>query len=128
VRTEGSDLLTNGGTYVEIGNISRERTVTIDPSALLRGKKIMGSLMYRPQLLPLMMETLVKKRDTVPYDRIVSHTYPLADVNRAFEESEWREPGDAGAITDTLEAGGRAARYEAIPIRLSNVMVVCAAV
>jgi L-iditol 2-dehydrogenase len=88
---EGIDLLTNGGTFVEIGNISRERTVTIDPSALLRGKKIMGSLMYRPQLLPLMMETLVKKQGTVPYERIVSHTYPLADVNRAFADAEWHE-------------------------------------
>jgi threonine dehydrogenase-like Zn-dependent dehydrogenase len=89
--TEGVDMLTNGGTYIEIGNISRERTVTIDPSALLRGKKIMGSLMYRPQLLPLMMETLVKKRGKVPYEKIVSHTYPLADVNKAFEDSEWHE-------------------------------------
>jgi len=88
---EGIELLTNGGTFVEIGSISRERTVTIDPSALLRGKKIMGSLMYRPQLLPLMMETLVKKRGMVPYERIVSHTYPLAEVNRAFAESEWHE-------------------------------------
>ena len=47
--------------------------------------------MYRPQLLPLMMETLVKKQRTTPYDKIVSHTYPLEDVNRAFEESEWHE-------------------------------------
>jgi threonine dehydrogenase-like Zn-dependent dehydrogenase len=88
---EGIELLTNGGTFVEIGNISRDRTVTIDPSNLLRGKKIMGSLMYRPQLLPLMMEVLLKKRGKVPYESIVSHTYKLADVNRAFEESEWHE-------------------------------------
>ncbi len=27
----------------------------------------------------------------IPYDRIVSHTYPLADVNQAFEDSEWHE-------------------------------------
>ncbi len=88
---EGIELLTNGGTFVEIGNISAERTVTIDPSHLLRGKKIMGSLMYRPQLLPMMMETLVKKLGEVPYDKIVSHNYPLADVNKAFEDSEWNE-------------------------------------
>ena len=88
---EGIGLLTNGGTHVEIGNISRERTVTIDPSELLRGKKIMGSLMYRPQLLPLMMETMLKKQSVVPYHKLVSNTYALADVNRAFEESEWNE-------------------------------------
>lgn len=88
---EGIELLTNGGTFVEIGNISRQRTVTIDPSSLLRGKKIMGSLMYRPQLLPLMMEAIVKKQGKVPYEKIVSHTYPLAEVNQAFAESEWHE-------------------------------------
>lgn len=89
--TEGVDFLTNGGTYVEIGNISRDRTVTIDPSTLLSGKKIMGSLMYRPHLLPLMMDTLVKNQGKLPYEKIVSHSYPLADVNRAFAESEWNE-------------------------------------
>jgi threonine dehydrogenase-like Zn-dependent dehydrogenase len=88
---EGIDLLANGGTFVEIGNISPQRTVTIDPSTLLRGKKIIGSLMYRPQLLPLMMEALVKKQGKIPYDRIVSHTYPLDQVNKAFEDSEWHE-------------------------------------
>jgi Zn-dependent alcohol dehydrogenase len=41
--------------------------------------------------LPLMMETLVKKQGKVPYERIVSHTYPLADVNRAFADAEWHE-------------------------------------
>lgn len=88
---EGINLLTNGGTFVEIGNISPQRTVTIDPSTLLRGKKIVGSLMYRPHLLPMMMESLVKNRGKVPYDRIVSHSYPLEEVNTAFEASEWHE-------------------------------------
>ena len=88
---EGVSYLTNGGTFVEIGDIVRGRTVEFDPSTMLRGKKIMGSLMYRPQLLPLMMETLVKNQDTVPYDRIVSNSYPLDQVNEAFAEAEWNE-------------------------------------
>lgn len=86
---EGVEFLTNGGTFVEIGDIVRGRTVEFDPSTMLRGKKIMGSLMYRPSLLPLMMETLVKKQDDIPYDRIVSHKYPLERVNDAFAEAEW---------------------------------------
>ena len=88
---EGVSYLTNGGTFVEIGDIVRGRTVEFDPSTILRGKKIMGSLMYRPQLLPLMMETLVRNQDKVPYDRIVSNTYPLDQVNEAFAEAEWNE-------------------------------------
>lgn len=89
--TEGLTYLTNGGTFVEIGNIVPGSKAEIEPSTLLRGIKIMGSLMYRPQLLPLMMEMLVKNQGRVPYEKIVSHTYPLDEVNRAFEESEWHE-------------------------------------
>ena len=88
---EGIEYLANGGTFVEIGDIVRGRTVAIDPSTLLSGKKIMGSVMYRPHLLPLMMNMLQKHQRDIPYDRIVSHTYPLADVNQAFEDSEWHE-------------------------------------
>ena len=76
---------------MEIGNIVPGRTVAFDPSTLLRGKKIMGSSMYRPSLLPLVMETLVKSQDKVPYNKIVSTTYPLDHVNQAFDEAEWNE-------------------------------------
>ena len=49
---EGIDMLSNGGTFVEIGDIVRGQEVSIDPSKLLQGKNIVGSLMYRPSLLP----------------------------------------------------------------------------
>ena len=88
---EGIDYLTNGGTFVEIGDIVPGRTVAFDPSTMLRGKKIIGSSMYRPSLLPQMMETLVKNQDKVPYHSIVSNAYPLDQVNEAFEEAEWNE-------------------------------------
>jgi threonine dehydrogenase-like Zn-dependent dehydrogenase len=88
---EGISFLTNGGTFVEIGDIVPGRTVEIDPSTLLRGKKIIGSSMYRPSLLPMMMEMLVKNQDSVPYHKIVSNQYPLHKVNEAFAEAEWNE-------------------------------------
>ncbi len=49
----------------------------------------MGSLMYRPQLLPVMMEMMVKNLNRRPYTKIVSNTYPLAKVNDAFRDAEW---------------------------------------
>jgi D-arabinose 1-dehydrogenase-like Zn-dependent alcohol dehydrogenase len=89
---EGIDLLTNGGTFIVIGTSTRGgRHVDFDPSTVLRGKKIMGSLMYRPSLLPTMMEMLVDNLQKRPFTRIVSHTYPLAKVNEAFHEVDWRE-------------------------------------
>ena len=88
---EGISFLTNGGTFVEIGDIVPGRTVELDPSTILRGKKIIGSSMYRPSLLPLMTEMLVKNQNKVPYHKIVSNQYPLDEVNEAFEEAEWNE-------------------------------------
>jgi hypothetical protein len=38
-----------------------------------------------------MMEMMVKNLNKRPYAQIVSHTYPLADVNAAFQECEWHE-------------------------------------
>jgi D-arabinose 1-dehydrogenase-like Zn-dependent alcohol dehydrogenase len=86
---EGIDFLTNGGTYIEIGDIVAGKTVPFDPSTVLRGKKIMGSSMYRPSLLPTMMDAVVKNLNKKPYTKIVSNTFPLADVNKAFEVAEW---------------------------------------
>ncbi len=88
---EGLDYLTNGGTFMEIGDIVPGRTVELDPSTILRGKRIIGSSMYRPELLPVMMETLVKKQAEIPYEKIVSDFYPLDEVNEAFARAEWNE-------------------------------------
>ena len=67
------------------------------PQTIVRGKKIIGSYMYRPSLLPMMVETLVKKQGKVPYDKLISHTFPLDEINDAFARAEWvgREPAEA---------------------------------
>ena len=33
--------------------------------------------------------TLRQTLDRLPFDKIVSNTFPLADVNAAFEQAEW---------------------------------------
>jgi D-arabinose 1-dehydrogenase-like Zn-dependent alcohol dehydrogenase len=85
---EGLSFLGNGGTFVEIGNILGG-TVPFDPSSILAGKRIIGSAMYRPRLLPVMLETLVKQQGKVPYEKIASHSFPLEEINTAFEQAEW---------------------------------------
>ena len=89
LEAEGIDMLSNGGTFVEIGDIVRGKEVSIDPSKLLTGKNIVGSLMYKPELLPRLLNFLVRKKDVLPFEKIVSHTFPLAEVNDAFAQAEW---------------------------------------
>ena len=93
---EGMGYLTNGGTFLEIGNIVRGAKAEFEPWKLLRGQKIMGSLMYRPHILPLIMDMLVKTQDRVPYHKIVSHRYPLEEVNRRVHGVGVARAGDGG--------------------------------
>jgi len=87
---EGVDFLANGGTVIPIGSTGG-RKIEFDPSTLLRGKKIMGSYMYRPKLLPMLMDFLVENLAKVPYHKIISHSFPLAEVNEAFAQAEWAD-------------------------------------
>lgn len=86
---EGIAMLRNGGTFVEIGNIVPGSTVEIEPSQLLRGKRIIGSSMYQPSILPLILSFLVRTRTRYPFEQMVSHRFPLAAINEAFPVAEW---------------------------------------
>ena len=46
-------------------------------------------------VIPKVLDFMVRTRDRYPYDEIVSNKYPLAEISRAFRESEWRP--DSGA-------------------------------
>jgi L-iditol 2-dehydrogenase len=87
---EGLEMVRHGGRYLEIGCISRGRTVELDPSALVWGSKtIVGVVMYDPWVIPRALEFLERSRGRYPFDRLVSHTYPLARIDEAFRDAEW---------------------------------------
>jgi len=87
---EGLDMVRYGGRYLEIGCISRGRTVELDPSTLVWGSKtVVGVVMYDPWVIPRALEFLQRCRTRYPFDRLVSHTYPLARIDEAFQAAEW---------------------------------------
>lgn len=87
---EGLAMVRSGGTYLEIGNISRGQTVAIDPASLVWGnKKILGVVMYDPWVIPRAVEFLLRNRARVPFDRVLSHKFPLTSINEAFDQAEW---------------------------------------
>ena len=89
---EGIAMLTNGGTFVEIGLYFSGQTVPFDPSTLvLTGKRIVGSVMYRPTLMSTILDFLVRNRYKLPFHTLVSHKFKLEDVNEAFTQSEWNQ-------------------------------------
>ena len=87
---EGISMLRNGGTFVEIGLYFAGRTVAFDPSSIVTsGKRIIGSVMYRPILMSTILDFLVRNRDKLPFHKMVSHKFKLADINEAFAQAEW---------------------------------------
>jgi Zn-dependent alcohol dehydrogenase len=83
-------MLRHGGRYLEIGCISRGRTVEFDPSSLVWGSKtVIGVVMYDPWVIPRALEFLQRSWDRYPFDRLVSHTYPLDRIDEAFRDAEW---------------------------------------
>lgn len=87
---EGIEMLRPGGTYLEIGTISRGVKVELEPAQLVWGsKKIVGIIMYDPGVIPRALDFLVRNRTRWPFDRLLSHKYPLEKINEAFAQSEW---------------------------------------
>jgi threonine dehydrogenase-like Zn-dependent dehydrogenase len=87
---EGIEMLRAGGTYLEVGTISRGAKVELEPALLVWGaKRIVGVIQYDPWVIPRALDFLVRNRARFPFDRLVSHKYPLEKINEAFADSEW---------------------------------------
>jgi threonine dehydrogenase-like Zn-dependent dehydrogenase len=87
---EGIEMLRSGGTYLEIGTISRGAKIELEPSLLVWGsKKIVGVIQYDPGVIPRALDFLARNRSRFPFDRLISHKYPLEHIDKAFAESEW---------------------------------------
>jgi L-iditol 2-dehydrogenase len=98
VVAEGIDMLASGGTYLEIGSIVSGYSFDFDPDAACRrGLRFIGFMQYDPRILPRALDFVYRSRSRVPWDRVVSHTFPLGAIQDAFEQAEWvgRDPAEA---------------------------------
>ena len=87
---EGIEMLRNGGTYVEIGNIWPDSNVEIDMSKLLwKAAKVVATAHYDPYILAVALDFLVKTMDKYPLTSVMSHRFPLDQIEDAFKQAEW---------------------------------------
>ncbi len=86
---EGIRMLGNGGRYLEIGNISPGMTYEADPALLVaRSKSIVGIVFYGRDTLKKALDFLSRTKGKYPFDKILSRSYPLEEINKAFEEQD----------------------------------------
>jgi threonine dehydrogenase-like Zn-dependent dehydrogenase len=85
ITEEGVRMVAPGGRYVEIGNISPGLTYAADPSYwVVQNISIMGVNHYERRHLLEALRILQRTRQRYPFEKIVSHKFPLEQVNEAF--------------------------------------------
>ena len=97
---EAVEMLTPIGAVVEMGNLGGG-AVDFAPNSLLRGRgrRIIGGAMYKPYVIPQVLDFLVRTQERYPFHKMVSHKFALDQVNEAFEQAEW-----ANRQTDVVRA------------------------
>ncbi len=103
---EGLQMVRPGGTYVDVGVISAGFKVELAPSTLLRNNtRYVAVNHYEPIVLAQALEFLRRNRSRYPFHKIVSHRFPLAQINEAFRQAEWfgRRPDQAGVLRAAIE-------------------------
>ena len=85
VTKEGVQMVGSGGRYVEIGNISPGLTYDADPALwVVQNVTIVGNNVYSRKHLQDALGILRRTKDKYPFDRIVSHKFPLAEINEVM--------------------------------------------
>ena len=99
---EGLDMVRINGTYIDIGNIVPQ-TVTLPATKIITQQiRWIGVTHYDPWIVPAALEMLVRTRDRYPLSKVVSHSFPLAEVNKAFTFAEWQGKQTGTAATRVI--------------------------
>lgn len=61
----------------------------VEPGGVLIRVTHANVIQYDPWVIPRALHFLVRTKTRWPWDRILSHKYPLEKINEAFAASEW---------------------------------------
>lgn len=91
---EGLRMTAPEGTYLEIGNINIGVVAEFDPSWIIFGnRRIVGVAHYEAEHLRGALDLMRRTLDRYPWGKVVSHKFPLEEINEAFRQQ------DKGSIT-----------------------------
>ena len=82
-------MTAHGGRYLEIGNINVGWDTEFDPSVIVfKSISVIGIAHYKAQDLRNALNFLVDYKDQLPFDRILSHQFPLSQIDHAMEQQD----------------------------------------
>ena len=66
-----------------------------DATALVRsGTRLIAMANYSPWALGESLAFLSRNRTRFPFDKLVSHVFPIERITDAFQQAEWNRKGD----------------------------------
>ncbi len=89
---EGLRMLRGGGCYLEVGSIAPGNVFAYDATALVRGNaRLVAASNYSPWALEQALAFLRRNLRRFPFERVVSHVFPLERISEGFRQADWRE-------------------------------------
>jgi threonine dehydrogenase-like Zn-dependent dehydrogenase len=87
---EGLDMVRFNGTFIDIGNIVPQPVSFPATKVITQQIQWRGLMHYNPWIMPAALDFLVRTKDRYPLSKVVSHSFPLSEVNAAFRFAEWQ--------------------------------------
>ncbi len=86
---EGIRMLARGGRYLALGSVVPGQTFAADPSLLIGpNRSLVGVSLYPPSALAEAIGFLARHRERFPFARLAGATFPLEDIDRAFQAAD----------------------------------------
>ena len=96
---EGILMTRPRGSYMIIGNIMPGFTTELDPTWIyLRSLRVIGVRGYESAALRKALQLLVTAKEKYPWDDLLSHKFPLTEINAAFQLSLERKVRRAAIV------------------------------
>jgi hypothetical protein len=88
-------MLRGGGCYLEIGSIAPGNVFSYDATALVRANaRLVATSNYSPWALEESLRFLRRNVRRFPFERIVSHVFPLERITDGFRQADWMRRQD----------------------------------
>jgi threonine dehydrogenase-like Zn-dependent dehydrogenase len=91
---EGLRMLRGGGCYLEVGSISPGNVFSYDATALVRGNaRLVATSNYSPWALEQSLAFVKRNLRRFPFEKVISHVFPLERISDAFAQADWAQRG-----------------------------------
>ena len=90
---EGIDMVRVNGQFIDIGNIVPQPVSFPATKVITNQIHWRGLMHYNPWTVPAALDFLVRTQAKYPLSKVISHSFPLSEINKAFEFAEWQGKG-----------------------------------